>query len=642
MRKHIFSKLNKRLLSVFIAVLTLFSSTYTMAFAAGGNQAVAGKVYEFDKDSHYEFSSSKPAASTDKADTYGVFSVAGNISEVFTQNGVPGFRMSEGKLSILYSYTDKKLNAGDDEWHLVDDKSKKVDVLTLGSDIKKGTIIVQTSRDCLNWINVGNASNVFEENPVNTDPIYTAQDIQIINGCYYRVIVAYELSKRSKESNFLFVDTSKYEFKKVAEVYEFYACTDTTDLASTNQAQTYNLGSAVRVAQFEGYHGEKPIEKDDPHYGLTIGQFYVSGYTDTASPAPGDVGDIVFLKNAGDKVTLWFRLKQNIDAIGGNIKKTITADKNGHDQYFQTTPTNFGRGTLIIRYTDYQHNPSEPQIYTNYLEANTSLNADTKVSLFEEGDYEVALDYEITEDKLIDTVAHYRIFFKFSIRNGNCMAFPFDLNTGDELTNSSMTDNGFRLDLAKSRYLKVIVKREMLADSADGLVEDTRSNGPAKDGEEYNRDGIYTITVTNQYTNQQTIKKIYVGTNKILRAYMATGLPITEINDLLSQGAAINDDGTITMPPSPEESPQDNEQVEPDAAATEVPDDQVVQPLTQASDEERTETIKPSAIGASKTYIFIGVCAAVLVVIISAASHMKRRKQIKPSVNTHEKGGDEQ
>ena len=53
------------------------------------------KVDEFDKDSHYEFSSSKPAASTDKADTYGVFSVAGNISEVFTQNGVPGFRMSE-------------------------------------------------------------------------------------------------------------------------------------------------------------------------------------------------------------------------------------------------------------------------------------------------------------------------------------------------------------------------------------------------------------------------------------------------------------------------------------------------------------------------------------------------------------------
>ena len=74
------------------------------------------KVDEFDKDSHYKFSSSKPAASTDKADTYGMFSVAGNISEVFTQNGVPGFRMSEGKLSILYSYTDKTLNAGDDEF----------------------------------------------------------------------------------------------------------------------------------------------------------------------------------------------------------------------------------------------------------------------------------------------------------------------------------------------------------------------------------------------------------------------------------------------------------------------------------------------------------------------------------------------
>lgn len=642
MRKQIISKLRKRIISTVIALLTLFSSVYTVAYASGGNQAVVGKVYEFDKDSHYEFSTTTAATTSDKADTYGVFSLSGIVSEVFTQNGVPGFRMSEGKLSILYSYTDKKLVAGEDEWHLVDDKSKKVDTTTLGSDIKKGAIIVQISRDRLNWIDVGNAVNVFADNPVNTDPIYTAQDIQLINGCYYRVIVVYELSRRSKESSFLFVDTSKYEYKKVAEVYEFYACSETTEQNGGDQSQTYNLGSAVRVEQFDGYHGMKPMEKDDPHYGLTIGQFYVSGYTDTASPAPGDIGDIVFLKNVGDKVTLWFSLKENIDAIGGNSNKSITADKNGHDQYFQTTPTNFGRGTLIIRYTDYQHNPGDPQIYTNYLEANTSLNADTKVSLFEEGDYEVALDYEITEDKLIDTVAHYRIFFKFSIRNGNCMVYPFDLKTGDELTNSSMTDNGFRLDLAKSRYLKVIVKREMLAESADGLVEDTRSNGPAKDGEEYNRDGIYTITVTNQYTHQQTIKKIYVGTNKILRAYMTTGLPITEINDLLSQGATINDDGTITMPPPPEDPSQDNSPTETAPIVTEEPDNQIVQPVVPTSEEETAEETKSSPIGSTKLYICIGLGAAILVIIINTASRSKRKKRIKNFDVTHEEGGDDQ
>ena len=51
------------------------------------------------------------------------------------------------------------------------------------------------------------------------------------------------------------------------------------------------------------------------------------------------------------------------------------------------------------------------------------------------------------------------------------MAYPIDVKTGSELTNSSMTENGFRLDLAKSRYLKINLKKEILKDSADGLID---------------------------------------------------------------------------------------------------------------------------------------------------------------------------
>lgn len=83
---------------------------------------------------------------------------------------------------------------------------------------------------------------------------------------------------------------------------------------------------------------------------------------------------------------------------------------------------------------------------------------------------------------------------------GTAWYILLNVATGDELTNSTMTENGFRLDLAKSRYLKVNIKREMLKDSADGLVEDTRFNGPARDGAEYTEEGIYTITVSNEYT----------------------------------------------------------------------------------------------------------------------------------------------
>jgi hypothetical protein len=110
-----------------------------------------------------------------------------------------------------------------------------------------------------------------------------------------------------------------------------------------------------------------------------------------------------------------------------------------------------------------------------------------------------------------------------------------------------MTANGFRLDLAKSLYLNVTIRRDIMTEGADGLVEDTRFNRPARDGEEYTEEGIYTITANNEYTGAVTVKKIYVGTNRVLRAHMVTGLTIPQINDLVARGATIDEDGTIRM-----------------------------------------------------------------------------------------------
>ena len=105
-----------------------------------------------------------------------------------------------------------------------------------------------------------------------------------------------------------------------------------------------------------------------------------------------------------------------------------------------------GRGTLIIRYTDHQGIAHEPEIYTNYLEANATTSADTIVKFFEEGDYEVALDYEIKNTprqvvgvEIVPEYTNYRIYFRFSIRNGNCMVYPFDVSTGTELTDEEIT-----------------------------------------------------------------------------------------------------------------------------------------------------------------------------------------------------------
>lgn len=279
----------------------------------------------------------------------------------------------------------------------------------------------------------------------------------------------------------------------------------------------------------------------------------ITGYTRVIT----DDGNPIFLKTVGDEVVLDFQLEQDIDALNNDKSLMIANDKKAYDNLLYKDETAFGRGALIIRKTDaYQNKKGTSQLYTDYL-SGVKVGANTQVEICEEGDYEVALDYSIRDKKItvpfIDktirsTYNDYKIYFTFSVRNGNCMVFPFDVATGEELTNKAITENGFYLDLAKSRYLEINVKKEVLHEGATGLTEDVRFNKPASDGEKYTDEGIYTITVSNPYTEEETVKKIYVGTNSVLKAYMTTGYAISDIQSLLKDGATIDDDGNITIP----------------------------------------------------------------------------------------------
>ena len=287
----------------------------------------------------------------------------------------------------------------------------------------------------------------------------------------------------------------------------------------------YTSEAAVNAGKDTGYSKADKIVANDAHFGWRLGRFLMSGFTRVSENADKEP---IFLKTLGDKVTLWFDLEQDINHLNRNENLAVSEDKNGYDEYFGVAKTNFGHGTLIVRHKDYQNALGDPVIYTDYLAAKESYGADTKVELFEEGDYEIALNYETGSKSygIIDNFANYRIRFNFSVRNGNTMIFPFDVVTGAELSNSTITENGFYLDLAKSRYLDINIKRSVLSEGVTGITEDQRFNRPAKDGDRYTQEGIYTITVLNRYTGEQTEKQFFVGTGELLEKYIANGLSI--------------------------------------------------------------------------------------------------------------------
>lgn len=303
--------------------------------------------------------------------------------------------------------------------------------------------------------------------------------------------------------------------------------------------------SEVVSAGNKGYANAERIKEDDPHYGWQLGRFVVSGFT---SRIDGDTP--VFLKNVGDEVALSFILDQDIDALNGNEEIRIHEDEDGYDEHFGIERQIFGRGTLIVRHTDYQNSSTKPQVYVDYLPALT-VGAETQIDLFEEGDYEVTLDYEVESPWFIPIVgfAHnynnYRISFRFKVRNSNAMAFLFDTETGSELVNGSVTPNGFRIDTAGSHYLDINVRRDVLNEAGDEIVEDTRFNRAATDGSVFTDEGIYTVTIENSTTGEETSKTIYVGANDLLKATVANQMDIADVEDQIAQGAVVAEDGTL-------------------------------------------------------------------------------------------------
>jgi hypothetical protein len=617
------------LFTVFAFFGWVLSNYPIMVYAESSGVNVSGKVYEFDKKSHYEFASAGEYTLTaDGGETYGKLSINGNITDTSEIGGIASYGIESENVTLSYTYGDSLLTAGDDEWQLTDDKSKTVDNIKLEDRIMKGVLILQTSTNGKTWVDDVCKTNVFEEIPTQTESFYSATDVQLVNGCYYRVIVAYETRIKSDPTKILFVNLDNYEYKKQAEVYEFYVYSKKESSDALEEAENtlkYSLGSKANTGKDNGYSGSNDIAKKDPHYGWELGNFFVSGYTRNTKD---ENGNPVFLKNVGDKVTLYFNLQQDIDHLNENEALSISEDSNGYDKYFETSMTNFGRGALIIRYTDYENVQHEPTIYTNYLNANAKTGADTIVQLFEEGDYEVALDYKIKNNKtkvfgqsILPEYNDYRIFFKFSVRNGNCMVYPFDVTTRAELTNSSITENGFYLDLAKSRYLDINIKKEVLKEGTEGLTEDIRFNKPAKDGDQYTEDGIFTITVSNRYTNQLTTKTIYVGTNKVLKAFVTTGLSIKEINSMVLHGSEIADDGTIIQASTQVVIPSENQGSATDEAiSTDISSTTVANVPTSVGSATADDYKQQSP-------VYIIVIAVIVVIAISIAIIIYNRKR---------------
>ncbi len=622
------------LTTIILMTTDIISFKCDIVYAKESKISIDGSLYFFGEDPEYNIDTSNPKSTIKNQTKFGSFSVTGNLKPIESKNNVPSYEVTSGNVQLSYELGSVYDTADEFSWHYAYAPTKKVNGESLGKDIDSGAVVLQTSFDGKNWVTDLAFTDVTYEDSEYVSDFYKTSNIQQVNGCYYRVIVAYMVEKVTKK-NKLWFDDSVWE--NYAEVYTFYLVNDSENTGNTTSAATTprkEMGEKVNTGKDNGYSGKLAITSDDPHYGWDIGTFTVNGYT--RETVDGDVP--VFLKNVGDKVTLWFTLKQDIKCLNGNSKLYINEDKDGEDQHFEISKTNLRHGALIIQYTDYENVVHKPVIYTDYLAANTRTNADTKVELFEEGDYEVALDYEIKNTEGINSVSDYKISFKFKIRNGNSMVYPFDVESGKELSDGAITSNGFKLDMAKSRYLTIDVERAVVGLDGELYKRDVRFSRPAKDGDEYTDEGVYTFTVKNLYTDSAPMTKtIYVGDSPIMKAMASTKKSVEEINELLSEGAILDMDGTISFPVIEEPEPEPEPEV---TSETSVDKSEEVVPFEpKAVDEEQATKTVPEPeenntemnLGGNVLVIAMGAVIVVLLLalVIVLSGNKKKQKKLE-------------
>ncbi len=583
-------RLSKKLIQIIFIMILMNIATAIPVFSASKEVELYPSFYEFyEKKSHYEISDDNFLVEEELEPT-GQLILRGVIKDDNQKDGVPSYIVDGDAISFSYYsdavvietdeegevYDDTDPNEDDDTvLYVIDDNSKDIDDFSLDSNIESGALVVQSSFDGKKWITDEVKTDIFNDE-VRFDNFYKPNDIQLVNGCYFRIILAYKMSVESNHRKVLFFNVRDHFNMKCAEVYKCYLHTDNKPLTLVKPEDGKRIGELKKAELNKGYSGSIPIvEIDDPQYSKPIGDFYIGGFTREETEVKNKEEIPVFLKDVDNRVTLWFELNDDINRINNNENLSVTEDNGGYDSYFHTDRKNFERGALIVRYTNVNGRPDETVVYTNFLAACDTTRANTMINLFEEGDYEVALDYKIKNTPrkvgslaIVPEYSDYQIFFKFEIRNSNCMVYPFDLKTGSELVAYDLAPEGFRLDLAKSKYLNIQISRANIIEEQDGtLKESTRFDVATKDGAEYTDEGIYRFTVSNKYTKESVTSELFVGESKYIKA-LSRNNPHTldSINEQLKQGAFIENDGSIKMP-----TPTDTEKEDAEAVSSEEP-----------------------------------------------------------------------
>ena len=269
--------------TVFSAVFCVSAACFPSqhASAAADTVPITGQCYMFSGNGKYNYTDSESIGDTKTVDKLGKLELKADVQRSYVDEmDITVFEIADDtKLELTFTYDNTLRDADEDLWHICSDDSKTINGVDIGAEIKKGAVILQTSYDAEHW---GTAqdhvkTNILGSGDETTHTIVFESDSynnQLMNGCYYRLIVAYRLEK--KTPSWPRDDT---EHKKRAQVYTFYAGYKDARKEPDPNLKKYSYSDFMKTDLDKGYVNEQMIDGNDPHNGWKLGHFVISGFT---------------------------------------------------------------------------------------------------------------------------------------------------------------------------------------------------------------------------------------------------------------------------------------------------------------------------------------------------------------------------
>lgn len=185
-----------------VTLLTASFAMHEVAYAKETSVNISGKQYELAEKSKYDYDDgTTPTIISSSGSQFGLFGMSGDLKVLSETNGFSSYEVSSGLVTFSYFPNGTVIGASDTDWHLIEDSASEVNGEKIDQKIRNGVVILQTSIDGTNWITELVKGNIAGSETDYSENFYETAEIQLVNGCYYRVIVAYEVERNSMISN---------------------------------------------------------------------------------------------------------------------------------------------------------------------------------------------------------------------------------------------------------------------------------------------------------------------------------------------------------------------------------------------------------------------------------------------------------